>query len=358
MFNYDFGSIRKESPLIKAVYGVLREAEHRSTFYIPYWNLPLADVLVPRQRQFRADLKVINDCLDGLIERAKQERVEEDFEALQNRDYDKLKDPSLLRFLVDSRGEDITTKVLRDDLMTMLIAGHETTAAVLTWTLFCLAQSPETLAKLRAEIDEVLGDRVPGLEDIVRLPYTRMCLSESLRMYPQPPLLIRRALTDDTLPGGLQGDPKGYPVAKGADIFISTFNIHRSPLLWKDPDTFRPDRYTEEFSRPEFADKWAGYQPSASPGALYPNETNADFALLPFGGGARKCVGDQFAMFEATVALAMVMRRFDFSFAGDIKDVGLTTGATIHTKNGLKMIVTKRNITGATKAQTPAGAAV
>lgn len=140
VFNYDFGSIRNESPVIKSVYGVLREAEHRSTFYIPYWNLPLADVVVPRQRKFRADLKVINDCLDELIERAKAERVEEDFEALQNRDYDKIKDPSLLRFLVDSRGEDITNKQLRDDLMTMLVAGHETTAAVLTWTAFCLAQ--------------------------------------------------------------------------------------------------------------------------------------------------------------------------------------------------------------------------
>lgn len=120
VFNYDFGSIRNESPVIKSVYGVLREAEHRSTFYIPYWNIPGADIVVPRQRKFREDLKVINGCLDELIERAKSDRVEEDFEALQNRDYDKLKDPSLLRFLVDSRGEDITNKQLRDDLMTMV----------------------------------------------------------------------------------------------------------------------------------------------------------------------------------------------------------------------------------------------
>ena len=99
-------------------------------------------------------------------------------EALQARDYSKIKDPSLLRFLVDSRGEDISNKQLRDDLMTMLIAGHETTAAVLTWTLFSLAQAPQALARLEREIDEVLGDRVPTLDDIKALPYTRACLAE------------------------------------------------------------------------------------------------------------------------------------------------------------------------------------
>lgn len=85
MFNYDFGSINNESPVIKAVYGVLKEAEHRSTFYIPYWNLPLASQLVPRQRQFRSDIEVINDCLDELIRNARATRQEDDFEALQAR---------------------------------------------------------------------------------------------------------------------------------------------------------------------------------------------------------------------------------------------------------------------------------
>jgi hypothetical protein len=197
----------------------------RSTFYIPYWDLPGASVLVPRQRRFRADLAVINSCLDELIASAQRTRQEEDAEALQNRwargrcalrctapsqrrpclaasgllqsrpclaasplpsglapappsppapphpsplppsfprDYSKLSDPSLLRFLVDMRGEDATNKQLRDDLMTMLIAGHETTAAVLTWALFCLVQNPQAEAALLAEIDRVIGDRVPS----------------------------------------------------------------------------------------------------------------------------------------------------------------------------------------------------
>ncbi|XP_042483216.1 cytochrome P450 97B2, chloroplastic-like isoform X2 [Macadamia integrifolia] len=140
VFNYDFGSVTKESPVIKAVYGTLFEAEHRSTFYIPYWKLPLARWVVPRQRKFHNDLMIINDCLDGLIRNAKETRQETDVEKLQQRDYLNLKDANLLRFLVDMRGADVDDRQLRDDLMTMLIAGHETTAAVLTWAVFLLAQ--------------------------------------------------------------------------------------------------------------------------------------------------------------------------------------------------------------------------
>lgn len=142
VFNYDFGSVTNESPVIKAVYGTLFEAEHRSTFYIPYWKFPLARWIVPRQRKFQDDLKVINTCLDGLIRNAKESRQETDVEKLQQRDYSNLKDASLLRFLVDMQGVDVDDRQLRDDLMTMLIAGHETTAAVLTWAVFLLAQNP------------------------------------------------------------------------------------------------------------------------------------------------------------------------------------------------------------------------
>jgi len=342
VFNYDFGSITSESPVIKAVYGVLKEAEHRSTFYIPYWNIPITKYVVPRQVKFHADLKVINECLDGLIANANATRAEDDIEALQARDYAKVRDPSLLRFLVDMRGETTDNKQLRDDLMTMLIAGHETTAAVLTWTMFCLVQNPAAMNKVLEEVDAVIADRTPGIDDIKALTYTRMCLGESLRLYPQPPLLIRRALGEDTLPAGLNGDPAGYPIGKGADLFISVWNLHRSPHLWRDPDVFRPERYAETYTNDAFGGKWAGYQPSASPGALYPNEVTSDFAFIPFGGGARKCIGDQFALFEATVALAMLLRRYTFSLAVPAEKVGMATGATIHTANGLPMKVVRR----------------
>eukprot|EP00878_Enallax_costatus_P019732 GHUV01020825.1.p1 GENE.GHUV01020825.1~~GHUV01020825.1.p1 ORF type:complete len:523 (+),score=156.16 GHUV01020825.1:102-1670(+) len=344
VFNYQFGSITTESPVIRAVYGVLKEAEHRSTFYIPYWNVPLLRAIVPRQVQFARDMAVINDCLDGLISSARAAAVSLDEEDLQNRDYSQLSDPSLLRFLVDMRGADPDDKQLRDDLMTMLIAGHETTAAVLTWALFCVVQNPEVERKLLAEIDAVVGDRAPGLDAIKAMPYCRQVLAESLRMYPQPPLLIRRALGPDTLPPGLNGDPNGYPIGAGADLFISVWNLHHSPHLWKDPDTFRPERFNETFVNPAFGDKWAGYQPDAARGALYPNEVASDFAFIPFGGGARKCVGDQFALFEATVAFAMLLRRYQFRLAVPAEQVGMATGATIHTANGMMTRVTKRQL--------------
>ena len=109
------------------------EAAHRSTFYFPYWDIPFMTDIVPRQREFKKNIGIINDTLNGLIRKAQKFEGTEDLEELQNRDYSKVNDPSLLRFLVDIRGADVTDLQLRDDLMTMLIAGHETTAAVLTW---------------------------------------------------------------------------------------------------------------------------------------------------------------------------------------------------------------------------------
>ena len=110
---------------------------------------------MPRQIKFQKDIKVINDCLDDLIDRAKSSRSVDDIEALQARDYSKVQDASLLRFLVDMRDADLDQKQLRDDLMTMLIAGHETTAAVLTWTLYLLATHPEVQEKVVEEISGI-----------------------------------------------------------------------------------------------------------------------------------------------------------------------------------------------------------
>ncbi|XP_045813999.1 cytochrome P450 97B2, chloroplastic [Trifolium pratense] len=342
VFNYDFGSVTNESPVIKAVYGTLFEAEHRSTFYIPYWKLPLASWIVPRQRKFQDDLKVINSCLDGLIRNAKESRQETDVEKLQQRDYSNLKDASLLRFLVDMRGVDVDDRQLRDDLMTMLIAGHETTAAVLTWAVFLLAQNPDKMKKAQAEVDSVLGIGRPTFESLKKLQYIRLIVVEALRLYPQPPLLIRRSLKSDVLPGGYKGDKDGYTIPAGTDVFISVYNLHRSPYFWDRPDDFEPERFLVQ-NKNEDIEGWAGFDPSRSPGALYPNEIISDFAFLPFGGGPRKCVGDQFALMESTVALTMLLQNFDVKLKGTPESVELVTGATIHTKNGLWCNLRKRS---------------
>ena len=359
IFNYDFGSVTEESPIIKAVYSALVEAEHRSMTPAPYWDLPFANELVPRLRKFNSDLKLLNDVLDELIDQAKATRTVEDIEELEQRNYDQVKDPSMLRFLVDMRGADIDNKQLRDDLMTMLIAGHETTAAVLTWALFELVRNPDCMKQAQDEIDRILGTkaedmgRIPTYDDIREMKYLRLIVAETLRLYPEPPLLIRRCRTQHDLPAGAGREAT---VIRGMDIFLAIYNIHHDERFWPEPNKFDPLRFEKPYSNPDIPD-WAGYNPSMWQNKLYPTESSADFAYLPFGGGARKCVGDEFATLEATVTLAMVLQQYDFAFDPDYfvgKDdifsspeglnhpVGMNTGATIHTRNGLHLLVKQR----------------
>ncbi|CAI5463951.1 unnamed protein product [Closterium sp. Yama58-4] len=311
VFNYEFNSLQKDTGIVEAVYVTLREAEVRSTSLFPYWKIPPLRVVMPSQRKVSDALTLINGTLNALIAECKQmveAEEEEFFEEYLNKE-----DPSILHFLVAS-GDDVTSKQLRDDLMTMLIAGHETSAAVLTWAFYLLAQNPAAMVKLQAEVDSVLGDRQPSIDDFKKLRFTTRVINEAMRLYPQPPVLIRRALEDDVL--------GGYPIKEGQDIFISVWNLHHSPELWQDAEAFRPERW-----------------PLDGPD---PTEVTENFSYLPFGGGQRKCIGDVFATFEVTTAVAMVARRFDFSLAPGAEEVGMTTGATIHTTNGLLMAVSRR----------------
>jgi len=366
VFNYDFGSVEKLSPVVEAALGALREAEHRSTFYFPYWKIPglgaewPIPALVPRQRKFQKDMSLLNGVLDELILNVVSQREETDLDALLNKDYDNVNDPSLLRFLVDMRGADATQKQLRDDLITLLIAGHETTGSMLTWATWLLAQHPEAQAKMQREIDEVLQGRDPSFEDMKKLEAVRMVVTETLRLYPEPPILIRRAIEPDTLPlahavgGGLQEKP--VKIIKGTDFFLSVWNLHRSSLLWDNPDGFDPDRWlkptpkhiVDKFNEGRTPEQlWKGYRPD--PTTLYPNELLADYAFLPFGAGPRKCLGDQFAMMESVVMLAKIFAKYEFTLEGTHNplsavdsDIGMTFGATIHSANGLNVKVKKR----------------
>lgn len=345
VFNYDFGSVTKESPIVKAVYRVLREAEHRSSSFIPYWNLPYAEKWMGGQVEFRKDMGMLDSILSKLIEQAVGSRQEASVEELEEREVGD--DPSLLRFLADMRGEDLTSKVLRDDLMTMLIAGHETTAAMLTWTLFGLASSdPGMMHEIQAEVRTVMkGKSRPDYDDIVKMPKMRYALIEALRLYPEPPVLIRRARQEDTLPPGGSGISGGIKVLRGTDIFISTWNLHRAPEYWEAPEKYDPTRWERPFKNPGIKG-WEGYKPEKqSSFSIYPNEITSDFAFLPFGAGKRKCIGDQFAMLEASATLSMIIDKFDFTLVGSPEDVGMKTGATIHTMNGLNMMISHRSET-------------
>ncbi|XP_022854208.1 protein LUTEIN DEFICIENT 5, chloroplastic-like [Olea europaea var. sylvestris] len=311
VFNYDFDSLKVDTGIVEAVYTVLREAEDRSVAPIPFWEIPIWKDISPKLKKVNAALKLINETLNNLIAICKRMVDEEELQF--HEEYMNEQDPSILHFLLAS-GDDVSSKQLRDDLMTMLIAGHETSAAVLTWTFYLLSKEPSVMAKLQNEVDSVLGDRFPTIDDMKKLKYTTRVINESLRLYPQPPILIRRSLEEDTL--------GKYRIKRGEDIFISVWNLHRCPSHWEDADKFNPER-------------WALDGPN-------PNESNQNFSYLPFGGGPRKCIGDMFATFETVVAVAMLVRRFDFQMALGAPPVEMTTGATIHTTEGLKMTVARR----------------
>jgi len=353
VFNYDFDSVCEESPVVKAAVRALGEVEHRALVPLPYWKVPGANEVVPRLRDFNRDMDILNGKLYELIEGCLATRDAKDLEALQAKDYSNVKDPSLLRFLIDLRGEEVDNKQMRDDLITLLIAGHETTAAVLTWSVFALNQHPEELAKVQAEIDELVGDRVPTIDEMGKLRLTQNLLAETLRMWPAPPLLLRCALEADTWPEGGTGVEGGVKIPRAGDVMISMYNMGRSPQLWENPDLFDPDRWERPAGNPEVKG-WAGYDPSLRRG-LYPSEAATDFAFIPFGGGERKCVGDQFAMLEAMVTTVMLLRRFEFKLDMPAEEVGMTAAATIHTRNGLWCTVKERDLgEGSASEETPA----
>jgi cytochrome P450 len=179
----------------------------------------------------------------------------------------------------EETGQGMNDRQVRDEVMTLLLAGHETTANTLTWTWYLLSQSPEIERRLHAELNEVLGGRVPGVADLPELKYTRMVLEEALRLYPPAPVLSRKAIADDEL--------QGYPIAANSMILISPYATHRHPTFWEEPEQFDPERFTPE-------------RAAARP----------PYAYFPFGGGPRICIGNHFAMMEAQLILATVAQRY------------------------------------------------
>jgi cytochrome P450 len=189
----------------------------------------------------------------------------------------------LLGMLISARdaetNEAMDDKQLRDEVVTFLVAGHETTALALSWAWHLLAQHPDAEQRLHAQVDAALGNEGPRIGDLAALPYARMVIEESLRLYPPAWATSREARAADVV--------AGMPVPAHATITLSPYVTHRHPAFWDDPQGFDPERFTPERS------------------ALRP-----EFAYFPFGGGPRGCVGKQFAMIEGQIVLAMVARRF------------------------------------------------
>jgi cytochrome P450 len=214
---------------------------------------------------------------------------------------------SMLIAAVDDEeaGGGMTDQQVRDEAMTLLLAGHETTANALTWTLYLLSQNPTAEATLHAELDRVLGGRTPSTADLPNLPYTRRVLAESMRLYPPAWLIGRRAI------GAYRIDD--YDVPPRAIIFMSPFVMHRDARFFPDPLTFNPERWTAEFEA-----------------------TLPKFAYFPFGGGARQCIGEQFAWMEGVLVLATVAQRWRLQLAPGQRIVPQPL-VTLRAKYGVKM---------------------
>lgn len=207
----------------------------------------------------------------------------------------------------------LTDTQLRDECITLLLAGHETTANALTWTLFLLSQHPAVEARLLAEIDRVLGDRPPTIEDLPQLSYCEQVVAESLRLYPPAYAFARRAMEPIELTHGRR-------IETGSLAIVPVRVIHRLPHFYPDPERFDPDRFTPEAraSRPRFA-------------------------YLPFSHGPRNCIGEHFAWMEAVLVLATLLQRFQFRLApGQI--VEPEPLITLRARYGMRMRICDRRL--------------
>jgi cytochrome P450 len=189
---------------------------------------------------------------------------------------------SMLLLARDEQGAGMSERQVRDEVMTLLLAGHETTALALTWAFTLLDRHPETRDRLEAELAQVLGDRPAAPDDVPALAYTQAVINETLRLYPPAYVTGREAIRRTTI--------GGVPIPKRHIVLVSMYTTHRDPRFYPEPDAFRPERWLD------------GLEKRLPRGAF-----------IPFGMGSRKCVGASFAMMEATLLLATIGRRWRFA---------------------------------------------
>jgi len=217
---------------------------------------------------------------------------------------------SMLLSAQDEDGSRMTDRQLRDEAVTLFLAGHETTASTLSWTWWLLARNPAVEAKLHAELDAVLGDRAPSLDDLPRLAYAGHVITESLRLYPAAWGMARLAVEDHEI--------AGYPVTKGMGVAMAQWVVHRDPRWYDAPEEFRPERWEN--------DLW---------------KRLPRFAYFPFGGGPRQCIGNAFALMEATLILATIARKFRLRLVAN-HPVAPLASITLRPRHGVGVILESR----------------
>jgi cytochrome P450 len=269
------------------------------TLTMPFFEL-LSKLPLPHLRRFDAARAKLDRIIFSLIENRRQSGVDRG---------DLL---SMLLLAQDEEGDggQMTDQQLRDELMTIFLAGHETTANALTWTWYLLSKHPEVERRLHDEIDEVLGLRNPVFEDVASLRYTEMVFAESMRLYP-PAWAIGRLSAVDCEIGG-------YFVPRKALVIASQYVTHRDVRFYDDPLSFDPERWTPEA-----------------------RESRPQFSYFPFGGGPRRCIGEGFAWMEGVLLLATMARDWKLSLVPN-HPVALKPVVTLRPKHGMKMIVSRR----------------
>jgi len=263
------------------------------------WSIFPLPLSVPtrRNREYRGALAHIHGIMDRIIAGRRQSSA-------------RISD--LLTMLMEARdenGDPMSDKQLRDEIITLLTAGHETTTLVLSWTCFLIATRPDVVERMTAEA-AFLNGRSPAYEDLMKLRYSRMVVEESMRLYPPVWTLARTAVNEDQI--------GGYRIAAGSEILIFPYITQRHPKWWQDPDAFRPERFAPENS------------------AARPR-----YAYLPFGAGPRTCIGLNFAMTEILVVLTMILQRFRLKLAIDPASVRPDPSVTLQPKPGVPVLLEK-----------------
>ncbi len=267
-------------------------ADFRRTIFVPHW-LP-----TPANLRVKREVAQIEKILYRIIAERRA----------SGRDAGDLL--SMLLHAQDEDGSRMTDRQLRDETITLFLAGHETTASTLSWTWWLLAQNPAVEAKLHAELDTVLGDRPPTVEDLPKLVYTEHVITESLRLYPAAWGLARLVVEDHEI--------AGYPVTKGMGVAMAQWVVHRDPRWYDAPEEFRPERWNDDLLK------------------RLPR-----FAYFPFGGGPRQCIGNTFAVMEATLILATIARKFRLRLVANQPVVPLAS-ITLRPRHGVRVKLESR----------------
>lgn len=310
-FDYRFNSFYQNEmhPFVAAMVGALEEAGNRS-------RLPQAanKLMLLRNRRFDADTRILRQVADRLIaERRADPRLGERGDLLD----------VMLTARDKETGERLSEENIGYQMLTFLVAGHETTSGLLSFATWLLLENPDVLTKLRAHVDEVLGGDTPTFQHLERLKYVEQVLMETLRLWPTAPAFGVRSL-EDTVIGGR------YALKGGDVVLVMLPNLHRDPKVWDAPDAFRPERF--------------------APGNV---EKLPPHAWKPFGNGQRACIGRGFAMQEATLVLAMMLQRFDIELVDKSYRLAISESLTLK-PSGLRIRARRRDLpAGTPKSQAP-----